>query len=166
MKIISYTLAIIFVVGTGAWFFVDYTKSHPPASKSTTKTISSFAECAKKYPVMESFPRQCATPSGQHFVEEIDGVVPDPAHLPPETDPVDEVIIDPDESGCIVSGCNGELCIAVEHSNDIASTCAFKESYTCYANAECGRNENNECEWIETEELQECLLEFEEIEQV
>lgn len=34
--------------------------------------VSSFADCAKAgYPVMESFPRQCRTPDGRTFVEEV-----------------------------------------------------------------------------------------------
>ena len=34
--------------------------------------IDSFEECAARYPVLESYPRQCNTPDGRHFVEEID----------------------------------------------------------------------------------------------
>lgn len=34
--------------------------------------INSFEECAAVYPVMESYPRQCRTPDGRHFVEEIE----------------------------------------------------------------------------------------------
>jgi hypothetical protein len=34
--------------------------------------VSNFEECVKAgYPVMESYPRQCSTPSGKFFVEEI-----------------------------------------------------------------------------------------------
>lgn len=50
--------------------------------------ISSFEECAAAgYPVMESYPRQCRTPDGRTFVEEIDEPV-----KPPETEVPDEVI--------------------------------------------------------------------------
>lgn len=39
------------------------------------KTISSFDECVQAgYPVMESFPRQCRTPDGRTFVEQISGI--------------------------------------------------------------------------------------------
>ena len=34
-------------------------------------TVSSFAICAEKYPVMESYPRQCKTPDGRTFREDI-----------------------------------------------------------------------------------------------
>ena len=37
-------------------------------------TVTSFDECVRAgYPVMESFPRQCKTPDGRNFVEEING---------------------------------------------------------------------------------------------
>lgn len=35
------------------------------------KQIDSFEECAKEYPVMESYPAQCNTPDGRHFVQEL-----------------------------------------------------------------------------------------------
>ncbi len=41
--------------------------------KPSQKTITSFEECADAgYPVMESHPRQCKTPDGKVFVEEIE----------------------------------------------------------------------------------------------
>ncbi len=33
--------------------------------------INSFEECAQRYPVMESYPEQCRTPSGDLFVRDI-----------------------------------------------------------------------------------------------
>lgn len=33
--------------------------------------INSFEECAKHYPVMESYPEQCNTPDGKHFTREL-----------------------------------------------------------------------------------------------
>lgn len=35
------------------------------------KNINSFEGCAKLYPVMESYPAQCNTPDGRHFVQEL-----------------------------------------------------------------------------------------------
>ena len=38
--------------------------------RSQRPTVNSFDECvAAGYPVMESYPRQCATPGGRNFVE-------------------------------------------------------------------------------------------------
>jgi hypothetical protein len=39
-----------------------------------TPNVTSFDECVRAgYPVMESFPRQCKTPDGRNFVEQING---------------------------------------------------------------------------------------------
>lgn len=35
------------------------------------RNINSFEDCAKYYPVMESYPAQCNTPDGRHFVQEL-----------------------------------------------------------------------------------------------
>lgn len=37
------------------------------------ENITSFEECAEKYAVMESYPRQCRIPGGTLFVEDIGG---------------------------------------------------------------------------------------------
>lgn len=43
-----------------------------PTANAPAPTISNFAECeAAGYPVAESYPRQCMTPDGQNFTEEI-----------------------------------------------------------------------------------------------
>lgn len=39
--------------------------------KNKLKAINSFEDCAAKYPVMESYPAQCNTPDGRHFVQEL-----------------------------------------------------------------------------------------------
>ena len=46
-----------------------------PGEDAVTEPLT-FAECASRYPVMESSPRRCVTPSGIQFVEEV--VVPAP----------------------------------------------------------------------------------------
>lgn len=38
--------------------------------KQKLSTISSFEECAKHYPVLESYPEQCNTSDGKHFTKE------------------------------------------------------------------------------------------------
>ena len=43
-----------------------------PSSPEAPTTINSFDECARAgYPIMESYPRQCRTPEGKLFVEEV-----------------------------------------------------------------------------------------------
>ncbi len=58
-------LAIILIITTFlVWDYIS--------NKSPEKTINSFEECvAKGYPVLESYPRQCKTPDGKTFTEDI-----------------------------------------------------------------------------------------------
>lgn len=39
--------------------------------KNSEDSITTFEECAEKYPVMESYPEQCSTPDGRHFTRDI-----------------------------------------------------------------------------------------------
>lgn len=39
--------------------------------KPTPAAITNFDQCAAKYPILESYPEQCNTPGGQHFVHDI-----------------------------------------------------------------------------------------------
>ncbi len=55
---------ILGVALLGAVALIVFIVSRPLPEPTT------FAECADRYPVMESFPRQCATPSGLSFTEE------------------------------------------------------------------------------------------------
>jgi len=65
-------LLILIIFGLTAYIIVKYT------TNQNTKQITNFAECMQAgYPVMESFPRQCRTPEGQLFVEEIDVEIDD-----------------------------------------------------------------------------------------
>jgi len=71
MRTSTIVLGILALIGIIAAVYA-YTKDDP---ESITTEPTTFEECAAVYPVMESFPRQCNTPSGQHFVED----VPEPA---------------------------------------------------------------------------------------
>jgi len=56
-------VAICVLVILGTWLFVSVNKS----------TITNFKECeAAGYEIMESYPRQCGTPDGRIFIEEIE----------------------------------------------------------------------------------------------
>jgi len=53
----------------GQWVVIKYFRD---PCEPLPKAISSFEECVEAgYPVMESYPRQCRTPDGRTFVEEI-----------------------------------------------------------------------------------------------
>lgn len=55
-------LVVIIGAGVTYWFF----------NNRTQLSVASFEECRKAgYPVMESYPRQCKTPDGRTFAEEI-----------------------------------------------------------------------------------------------
>ena len=54
--------------------------------KNQTPPINSFDDCAKYYPVMESYPRRCNTPDGRSFTETLS-----PTPTPTPT-PVDDTI--------------------------------------------------------------------------
>jgi len=55
-----------------------FTKSEAPVANAPE--VLSFEDCAAAgYPLMESYPRQCATPDGRTFAEELPA--PDPTYL-------------------------------------------------------------------------------------
>lgn len=65
---------IIIILGAGVYFAFNQQRSSPP------QAITNFEECAQaSYPVGESYPRQCWTPDGRHFVEEIEQSIPPPS---------------------------------------------------------------------------------------
>ncbi|MFH1787752.1 MAG: BPTI/Kunitz domain-containing protein, partial [Candidatus Altiarchaeota archaeon] len=65
------------------WEVVGTEKHYPADDADNEGTIYSFEDCiAAGYPAMESYPRQCRTPGGKHFVEEIDTPIPEPEPIP------------------------------------------------------------------------------------
>ena len=59
---------------------------------------------------------------------------------------------------CVIGGCSGQLCIA--EGEDGVSTCEWKNEYACYQNAVCEKQQNGECGWTQTTELQSCIQEM------
>lgn len=55
--------------------------------------------------------------------------------------------------GCVISGCNGELCADVERS----SICLYRPEFICYKTASCERQKDGKCGWTQTAELTACL---------
>lgn len=60
----------------------------------------------------------------------------------------------PITKGCFVGGCSSELC---SESNDMVSTCIWKEEFACYQNATCERQPTGKCGWTKTPELNACI---------
>lgn len=58
-------LFLIVGVATVSGYFIFY------QNQAKSKSVNSFKDCAKYYPVMESYPEQCNTPDGKHFVREL-----------------------------------------------------------------------------------------------
>jgi hypothetical protein len=62
--IIGAILVAVLVAGNALYYYID------------NEGITSFEECAAAgYPVGESYPRQCWTPNGKHFVENCMGFI-------------------------------------------------------------------------------------------
>lgn len=62
------TVVILVFVGVASGFFFLLKGD---AIAPVIQNITSFEECAKTNPVMESYPRQCSTKDGKHFTEDI-----------------------------------------------------------------------------------------------
>lgn len=62
-------IVLVILTGTIALTFV-YLNYHLN-KKQKSSEINSFEDCAKLYPVMESYPEQCKTPDGKHFTREL-----------------------------------------------------------------------------------------------
>jgi hypothetical protein len=58
--------------------------------------------------------------------------------------------------GCVIGGCAGERCDPPEFPQ-MATACVQKPEWDCYKEAQCGRNEQNQCDWVMTPELEKCL---------
>ena len=74
---IAVTLIIIAIAGLGIGYYIGYDNGWERAlwyTRGKTQNITSFDECAKAgYPIMKSYPRQCRTPQGKTFTEDISG---------------------------------------------------------------------------------------------
>lgn len=58
-------------------------------------------------------------------------------------------------SGCLVTGCSGEIC----SNEEVFSACIFRPEYVCFKTAKCERQAGGDCGWTDTPELAACLLE-------
>ncbi len=66
-----------------------------------------------------------------------------------------EVVTNPSQKACHVGGCSSQLC---SDTPGVASTCEFREVYSCYQKtSSCKRQSNGECGWTQTNELKVCI---------
>ena len=61
--------------------------------------------------------------------------------------------------GCVIGGCNGELCQDADEE-PLSSICIFRPEYICYKSATCELQNDGKCGWTQTEELQACLAQY------
>lgn len=66
-----------------------------------------------------------------------------------------------EEFDCVVSGCNGELCVSDSsksgESHSAFSPCIWQEKFSCYQKlGECQKI-NGKCGWRDTPDLKKCL---------
>jgi eight-cysteine-cluster-containing protein len=114
---------------------------------ATRPSITTFAACAEAgYPIMESYPRQCAGPDGRTFTE----IVDEPDTSVGTSSPVVA-------GGCAVGGCSGQICGEVGEADTMVTTCEYRAEYACYKTASCARQSNGKCGWSQTPELKACL---------
>ena len=101
---------VIFAVIAGYFIGTRQTFFQKPA-----KEINSFEECVKaEYPVAESYPRQCWTPDGRHFVEKLT--------IEQAKELLSQSFLD--KSGVVgvgVGACGGEPCIKVMFENELGN---------------------------------------------
>ena len=64
--ILALALILVTILSAGVYFVLNQQKPLSP------QAITNFEECAKVYPVGESYPGQCWTPDGGHFVQDIE----------------------------------------------------------------------------------------------
>jgi hypothetical protein len=55
---------------------------------------------------------------------------------------------------CYVGGCSAQLC---GDSQNLVSTCEWREAYGCYKGAACERQANGQCGWTVSASLARCL---------
>lgn len=136
------SLIVIIVVAA-----IGYYALESPKTATENLTVTNFEECANAgYPVMESYPRQCRTPSGELFVESIANPNPTAPVSGGQTGAT---------AGCFVGGCSGQICSS---NKDVITTCEYREEYACYKSAKCERQSNGQCGWTDTPELSACLI--------
>lgn len=98
--------------------------------------INSYEDCVNAgFPIMESYPEQCATPDGRSFTRVLDAFCGWSTNATCTSD---------DE--CTTGGCSSQVCQGVSEE-PVVTTCEYLECYNSVVlGFECGCV-NNECKW-------------------
>lgn len=62
----------------------------------------------------------------------------------------------PKQIGCVISGCNSEICA----DKQMNSICIYREEFACYKKAVCELQTDGNCGWTQTEGSKSCFEEF------
>ncbi len=57
---------------------------------------------------------------------------------------------------CVQGGCSGQLCVE-NGTNEIVTTCEWKDEYQCFNDALCEVQDDGKCGWTLTAEYEACL---------
>ena len=95
-------------------------------------------------------------PKAEIIVPESDSNFPNSTPIPENNETGSGATV---EEGCVVGGCNNELCQDAD-AEPLVSICLYKPEYACYDSAACERQANGRCGWTQTEELTSCIAEY------
>ncbi|MDD2224836.1 MAG: hypothetical protein PHP97_01590 [Candidatus Shapirobacteria bacterium] len=57
---------------------------------------------------------------------------------------------------CQRAGCSGQLCVE-SNFKDTATTCEWKEEYTCYQKAKCEKQSDGKCGFTKDDQFNKCV---------
>ena len=58
---------------------------------------------------------------------------------------------------CVIMGCSNEICTSPD--NPVFTACVYQSRFACYKTASCEKQASGVCGWTETDELTNCLIE-------
>ncbi len=61
-----------------------------------------------------------------------------------------------EKEGCVIAGCYNEVCIDPTKSTGFLP-CIYQPVFSCFVQANCAKNEEGGCGWLQTEELKSCI---------
>lgn len=140
--------------------------------ESNNSKVENWEECINQEGsvIQISYPRVCVTKRGEKFVEILEGE-DDQLPIVPETDREEGNTKDPEPEsgdsnvvklgkGCVIGGCNSELCLEEGQEDEIYSICLYEPEYACLKHATCERQLDGKCGWTTTTEYSVCTEQF------
>lgn len=155
-KFVIAGLVFVFViVSVGVMYWAALQENDNQAQPIGNPVVTNFEECVVAgYPVMESYPQQCSDGTNT-FVEDV--VVPESYPLETKSEPAPSNNAR-EQDGCVITGCNGEVCVDEETSQLMGVTpCMYKPEFACYKETICSHNDSGECTWQETPAFSACI---------